>query len=246
LSTSREQHVKQLLSHEEMGDRKQSLFLWHLKSLAPDVPNDFLSTIWASRLPPHVQAILAGQTEGSFDSASNLADRICEVTHQPTTVSVSPAAPDNTTDLLDRLEELSHQVALLHASNSHSRSKDHHSQPRDGHCWQFRDHRHSHSRDNHSNLMLLRRPSTLAGTTRNSGTQPVIADHRAHAIRETIPPDVCTTNFGSLFVTDRTSQQRYLVYTGCDLHVCEGNAWTTTCMWSMSPSPPHTDGPPGA
>jgi len=48
LSTSREQRVRQLLSHEEMGDRKPSEFLRHLKSLAPDVPDDFLRTIWAS------------------------------------------------------------------------------------------------------------------------------------------------------------------------------------------------------
>jgi hypothetical protein len=47
LSTSREQRVRQLLSHEEMGDRKPSQFLRHLKSLAPDVPNEFLRTIWA-------------------------------------------------------------------------------------------------------------------------------------------------------------------------------------------------------
>jgi hypothetical protein len=48
LSTSCEQCVRQLLSHEEMGDRKLSQYLRHLKSLAPDVPDDFLHTIWAS------------------------------------------------------------------------------------------------------------------------------------------------------------------------------------------------------
>jgi hypothetical protein len=79
LSTSREQRVRQLLSHEEMGDRKPSQILRHLKGLAPDVQDEFLRTIWASCLPPHVQAVLAGQTEGCLDSASNLADRICEV-----------------------------------------------------------------------------------------------------------------------------------------------------------------------
>ena len=52
LSTSREQRVRQLLSHEEMGDRKPSQFLRHHKGLAPDVPDHFLRTILASRLPP--------------------------------------------------------------------------------------------------------------------------------------------------------------------------------------------------
>jgi len=73
MSTSRQQRVRQLLSHEEMGDRKPSKFLRHLKSLAPDVPDDFLRTIWASRLPPYVQAIFAGQNEGSLPpSGENL------------------------------------------------------------------------------------------------------------------------------------------------------------------------------
>lgn len=121
LSTSREQRVRQLLSHEEMGDRKPSQFLRHLKGLAPDVPDDFLRTIWASRLPPHVQAILAGQTEGSLDSASHLADRICEVAPLPTTASICHPTPDATAGLLQRVEELTRQVAALQASHPHSR-----------------------------------------------------------------------------------------------------------------------------
>ena len=125
LSTSREQRVRQLLSHEKMGDRKPSQFLRHLKGLALDVPDDFLRTIWASRLPPQVQAILAGQTDGSLDSGSHLADKICEVTTQPTTASISPAAPDNTAGLMERIEELSRQVASLRVqrTNSHSQSR---------------------------------------------------------------------------------------------------------------------------
>jgi len=121
LSTSREQRVRQLLSHEEMGDRKPSQFLRHLKGLAPDVPDEFLRTIWASRLPQHVQAILAGQTEVSLDAASHLADKICEVTLPPATASIS-TAPDHTAGLLERIEELSRQVASLRASETHCRS----------------------------------------------------------------------------------------------------------------------------
>jgi hypothetical protein len=76
LSASREQCVRQLLSHEEMGDRKPSQFLRHLKGLAPDVPTEFLRTVWASRLPSHVQAILAGQTDSNLESVAQLADKI--------------------------------------------------------------------------------------------------------------------------------------------------------------------------
>jgi hypothetical protein len=126
-------------------------FFRHLKSLATDVPDYFLRIIWTSRLPPHVENILAGQTEGSLDSASNIADSIFDVTPQPTRASVSPAAPDNTTGLLDKIEELTRQVASLQASSSHSRSRDRHSQSRDRQRWQFRDRRRLQTRDRHSN-----------------------------------------------------------------------------------------------
>jgi hypothetical protein len=123
LSTAREQHVWQLLYHEEMADRKPSQFLRHLKGLAPEVPADFLRTIWASRLPPHVQAILVGQTESSLNSASQLADRICEVTPLPTTASASHPTPDATAGLLQRIVELARQVATLQASYPSGRSQ---------------------------------------------------------------------------------------------------------------------------
>ena len=100
---------------------KPSQFLRHLKGLTPDVPDDFFRTSWVCRLPPHVQALLVGQTEGILDSGSHLADRICEVTPQ-STARVSPALPDNTAELRDRIEELSLQVAPLRASQSCSRS----------------------------------------------------------------------------------------------------------------------------
>jgi len=60
LSSSRDQRVRQLLTHEEMGDRKPSQFLRHPKILAPDMPDDFLRRIWSSRLPPHIQTTLSG------------------------------------------------------------------------------------------------------------------------------------------------------------------------------------------
>ena len=138
-----------------MGDRKPSQFLRHLKGLAPNVPDDFLRTIWASRLPPHVQAILAGQTEGSLDSASHLADRICEVTPLLTTASVFRSTPDSIAGLLEHIEELTRQVAhttavarspeAATARNPVTAAATH--------------------------LTTRRRPTTPAGTTGNSGTK---------------------------------------------------------------------------
>ena len=44
LPTSRKQRVRQLLSHEEMRNRKPSQFLRYPKTLVPDVPDDFFRT----------------------------------------------------------------------------------------------------------------------------------------------------------------------------------------------------------
>jgi hypothetical protein len=48
LYPSREQRIRQLLTLEEMSDRKPSQSLMHLTSLAPDVPHDFLRRIWST------------------------------------------------------------------------------------------------------------------------------------------------------------------------------------------------------
>jgi hypothetical protein len=120
LSSSRDQRVRQLLTHEEMGDRKPSQFLRHLKSLAPDVPDDFLRSVWSSRLPPHIQTILAGQAEGNLDAASQLADRIAEVAPVPITASIAQT-PDSAS-LLQKIEDLSRQVAALSSSRTRHRS----------------------------------------------------------------------------------------------------------------------------
>jgi hypothetical protein len=97
LSPSREQRIRQLLTPEEMGDHKKSQFLRHFRGLAPDVPED-LYTIWSSRLPPNIQAILPGQHECDLDAAARCADPISEVAPQPALASVCP--PANNTTLL--------------------------------------------------------------------------------------------------------------------------------------------------
>lgn len=80
LSVSQEKKVRQLLIHEELGDRKPSAFLRHLQSLAGrGVPDDFLRTIWTSRLPTGLQAIVASQASSSLEAVAELADRVLEI-----------------------------------------------------------------------------------------------------------------------------------------------------------------------
>ncbi|KAK5640931.1 hypothetical protein RI129_009478 [Pyrocoelia pectoralis] len=79
LSTSQEKKTRQLLEFEELGDRKPSQFLRHLRGLAGNaMPDELLRTIWISRLPGYVQAILATVAAQPLDDAARLADQVCE------------------------------------------------------------------------------------------------------------------------------------------------------------------------
>jgi hypothetical protein len=117
LSASNENKIKQLLMHEELGDRKPSQFLRHLKSLAgANVPDDFLKTIWISRLPHGIQTVLAGQPPSAhLDDMADLADRVNEIAVTPPSVaSTSQAIPSSVvTDLVKEVAELRRQLQQL-------------------------------------------------------------------------------------------------------------------------------------
>jgi hypothetical protein len=119
LTPSREQQIRQLLMLK-MGDHKPFQFLRQLRSLTPDASEDFLSTIWSSRLPPTIQAHLACQPECGLDSPVHCADLISKVAHQPVLASVTPT--DNSAALQQEIEDLSRQVASPSAERDHLRA----------------------------------------------------------------------------------------------------------------------------
>ena len=121
LTPSKEQRIHQLITVEEMGDRKPSQFLRHLRTLAPDMPEYILRSIWSSRLPPHIRTILAGQNECNLEAAARCADRITEAAPQPALASIdsSPNAA-----LKEEIEDLSRQVAALRADQNRPRNRD--------------------------------------------------------------------------------------------------------------------------
>lgn len=96
LSASREKKVRQLLTSEELGDQKPSQFLRRLKSLAgPDIPDDFLRSIWSSRLPKGTQTIIASQAKLPLDEVAELADQIHDVvTPSPQVAAAEVPAED--------------------------------------------------------------------------------------------------------------------------------------------------------
>jgi hypothetical protein len=113
LCPTKEQRARQLFEFEEMGDRRPSQFLRHLRTLAPDIPSDYLRSLWSSRLPPNVRAILAGLPDVELEAAALCADRIMEAIPVPAVASISPDTDH--TGLQQKLSHLSCQVSELRA-----------------------------------------------------------------------------------------------------------------------------------
>ena len=60
LSATRSNKMQQLLEREEMGDRTPSQFLRCMRTLASEsVTDDFLKTMWLSRLPQAVRTVVS-------------------------------------------------------------------------------------------------------------------------------------------------------------------------------------------
>ncbi|KAG6460500.1 hypothetical protein O3G_MSEX012022 [Manduca sexta] len=126
LSDSRDKKIKQLLSHEELGDRKPSQFARHLQNLAgPGVPDDFLRSIWTSRLPQTTQSIIASQPKASLEELADLADRIHDVVtpnmQVASTSSQVPAGNNDVAVMDKKIAMLTDEVRMLAAEVRRSR-----------------------------------------------------------------------------------------------------------------------------
>jgi hypothetical protein len=77
--------------------------------------DDFLCSIWSSRLTPNVQAIIAGPSEGDLSDAAH----IIEVLSQTIFACVA-LLPNNA--LQQHIEDLSRQVAALSSQLAHHHS----------------------------------------------------------------------------------------------------------------------------
>jgi hypothetical protein len=96
--------------HEDMGDRRPTQFLRHLRTLVgPSVPADFLRTLCTNRLSPNIQVIIATPARAALDAEAQLADRIAEVTRPPCVARVSLSGIDINI-LTTRTDELARQV----------------------------------------------------------------------------------------------------------------------------------------
>lgn len=123
-STSQERKIKQLLEHEELGDRTPSQFLRQLQNLAgTTTPSDFVKTLWLNRLPKATQTALATQKTATLDELGKLADHIHEIAASKHVAATETSSPRD--DLMKRIDDLTQQVAALTSHRSRDKSPQH-------------------------------------------------------------------------------------------------------------------------
>ncbi|XP_026476247.1 uncharacterized protein LOC113381732 [Ctenocephalides felis] len=118
LCASEETRIKQILFEEELGDRRPSQFLRHLRSLAghTTIGESMFRSLWMQRLPAYIRAILQTQCDLPLDKLAATADKILEVQplihHVDSTKQVHYNKPSEQRQS-DQLEELTKQVRDL-------------------------------------------------------------------------------------------------------------------------------------
>ena len=81
--------VKKLLESEELGNRIPSQFLSRLRGLASNmVPDEFLKTIWMSRLQTATQRVVTAATTQIMLEMAEIVDRVHEI--EPTRGQMAP------------------------------------------------------------------------------------------------------------------------------------------------------------
>ncbi|XP_025835890.1 uncharacterized protein LOC112906257 [Agrilus planipennis] len=105
MGASQEQNTRRLLENEPLGDRKPTQFLRHLRNLAGgDFPEEVLQTLWLTRLPKHIQALLAAHKDLPLEKRAEIADTIIEAYGQFNNVAETSTTNAAVNSRLDFLE----------------------------------------------------------------------------------------------------------------------------------------------
>ncbi|XP_018332529.1 uncharacterized protein LOC108742025 [Agrilus planipennis] len=103
---------------EEIGDRKPSQFLRHLRSLAGNsTPENLLRTICSGRLPQSLQTVIATMKDKQLDEVAEIADYIMEAS-QTQSIIAATATP---TLQCDSIQQLTNKVQALQMDLNHIR-----------------------------------------------------------------------------------------------------------------------------
>ncbi|XP_025833183.1 uncharacterized protein LOC112905278 [Agrilus planipennis] len=112
LGISQETRMKQLLEPGDLRDRKPTQFLRHLRGLAgTTMSRDLLRTIWSSRLPLNIQAIIASMRDKNLDETAEVADCIMETTQTQSMIAAT-ATPTLQHDTIQQLANMVHTLLM--------------------------------------------------------------------------------------------------------------------------------------
>lgn len=142
MTSSQQARIRQLLTAEELDDRKPTQLLRRMRQLVGSntslVPESLLKQIFIPRLPTHVQVILTANESLSLDAAAEMADKVMDVIG-PQIHAVT--ATDDVSELKKELNEIKHLLRGRpqdkRSPNQRSRSRTPSARPpaRDGVCW---------------------------------------------------------------------------------------------------------------
>jgi hypothetical protein len=221
LSSSREQRTWQLLSSEDIGDRKPSQFLRYLRNLAPDVPVYLLRGIWISRLPSTIQTHLAGRPDIDLETAAHCMDCIMETISAPALTTV--AQPVNDLNSKQCLEELFRLLEALGIGSNNSkygdrRSRTSQSRYRYSGFGNRPRANGSRSRDDAATSYCWYR--RRYGTSAQKCFQPCTYRSKGKQAQKASASELaCTPTTGHLSIAEKSTKQRFLIGTSSDLCV---------------------------
>lgn len=89
LSQSRQARLHQLLAGEELGDRRPSQMLRHMRSLDAEIPDDIIKTVWIEHLPEMVRPTIATQLTLPMDQLGQMADNVLEIVGGPRLAAIN-------------------------------------------------------------------------------------------------------------------------------------------------------------
>lgn len=140
-AASAQRKLQQLISGEELGDRKPTQLLRRMQQLLGDHlgadadTNAFLKELFLQRLPANVRMVIASaDVTTDLSKLADMADKVLEVATHPNTVSAVQHSPntDDVQKLKEEVTRLADLVASLTSTHSSSRSRSHsrHRRPR--------------------------------------------------------------------------------------------------------------------
>lgn len=101
---------RKLISGTEIGDKKPSQFLHHMKSLANEaITDEFIKKLWIQRLPTTIRAVLSASTD-NLDNLSKMADSMWEVSDRFCVSSVEVKDKNHVSEI-DKISKLLEKLA---------------------------------------------------------------------------------------------------------------------------------------